>query len=191
MALLTAPKSWTYHDYLQLPDEDRCEIMEGRLERIMATPSCSHQMISANLFVLLHSFVQEKKLGIDLFAPTDVILDEENVVQPDLLFISHAHKSLIQERGIFGPPDLVIEITSPSSHYKDTQEKLRLYEKFKIPEYWLVDPYHKVIEVFSLDKEGKYRLFAYGYLEPTGKKKVNSQVLPDFEVDLEKLFQSV
>jgi Uma2 family endonuclease len=152
---MTRPQAvhWTYDDYLRLPDDGtRCEIIEG--ERLVnPAPFTRHQVVSFNLGLLLGGFVLPRRLGRILQAPCDVILAEDTVVQPDILFVSRARKSVIEERGIFGPPDLVIEILSASDPSRDTVRKLGIYARHGVREYWIVDPDADRIEVFVL--EGK------------------------------------
>jgi len=103
----------------------------------------------------MHQFVNAQDLGEVLVAPMDVYLDEENVFQPDILFIAKENFSLIEKDGIHGPPDIVIEILSPSNAYLDVSAKLRIYEKCGVKEYFIVDPSSKDVTRYSLVK-GKY-----------------------------------
>lgn len=142
---------WTYADYLQLPDDGpRCEILEG--EMVMTpSPLTRHQLVSIRLTWRLASFVEKQALGVVLEAPCDVVLADDTVVQPDLLFVAAARASIIQRRAIFGPPDLVIEILSQSDPERDTVRKLRIYGRHGVREYWIVDPENNRIEVFLLE----------------------------------------
>ena len=80
-------------------------------------------------------------------------LDHENVLQPDILFISKERRSIIGEKNIQGAPDLVIEILSEATAYRDLVKKKKLYERFGVKEYWIVDPQEKTIEIYA--PEGK------------------------------------
>lgn len=190
MSVPIPEKIWCYQDYQKLPNEERYEILHGRLEKMAPAPGFLHQLLSSKLGFLLQKFIVEKRLGFMLYAPTDVILAEDNIVQPDILFISEKNKGVIQERGIFGPPDLVVEILSPRSLYKDNQEKLRLYEKYKVQEYWIVDPAHRTIQIMVLGKEEKYQLFSYAYVGENDAPSVQSKILDGLEVELEALFST-
>jgi Uma2 family endonuclease len=93
----------------------------------------------------------------------DVILSPTRVVIPDLIAIRQERLHLVTDRGIEGAPDLVVEILSPSSSRRDRHRKLTLYKRVEIPEYWIVDPRGKSVEVYALGDrgyclDGEYRL---------------------------------
>ncbi len=150
-------KKYTYKDYLQIEDEKRYEVMEGGLIMVPA-PLTIHQRISRNVESILCNFVKENRLGEVLYAPTDVVLSEDVVVQPDILFISKERLNIIEEAAIMGSPDLIVEVVSPSSASYDTIEKRGVYEKYGVKEYWLVFPQEKAIEVLTLENS-IYRKF--------------------------------
>lgn len=104
----------------------------------------------------MHQFVKAQDLGEVLAAPMDVYLDNENVFQPDILFIAKENLSLIERDGIHGPPDIIIEILSPSNAYHDVSTKVRIYEKYGVKEYFIADPASKDVIRYSLVK-GKYQ----------------------------------
>lgn len=189
MTHIIEEKKWTYEDYLNLADDKRYEILGGRLSMMVPAPEFNHQLISARLQFLIMRFVEKKGLGYVVDAPTDVVLDEVNVVQPDILFISRENKDIIKKKGLFGPPDLVVEIVSPSTQYRDVYEKKDLYAWFQVKEYWIVNPYMKCIEVLSLNEKGAYVLFSEGYMEEGGNRMIQSKVLKDFILDLEEVFK--
>jgi Uma2 family endonuclease len=148
---------WTYQEYLELPEDGkRYEILKGRLAMTPA-PSTKHQDVSRNLGSILWNFVKKHGLGKVYFAPVDVIFDQVNVVQPDLIYISKERKELIKDAGIFGAPDLIIEIQSPGTLHVDAKRKKEIYERFGVREYWIVDPSEKKAEIFIL-KGGGYIL---------------------------------
>ena len=113
-------------------------------------PVPRHQRILRKILFILEQFVTEKDLGELFCAPCDVYLDNENVVQPDILFISKVRLNIIGEKNIQGPPDLAIEILSESSAYRDMVKKKRLYARFGVKEYWIVDPIEKAIDIYIL-----------------------------------------
>src|SRR5258708_14880926 len=149
-------KRWTYEEYYKLDDDQRYEIIDGNL--LMApAPDTSHQNWSRNLFRILDEYVRKHKLGEVFYAPLDVILDAGNVIEPDLVFVSTANAGLIQRRGVFGAPDLLIEIVSPSSVRRDRYDKKELYARFGVKEYWIGDPANRTLEILTL-KNGRYEL---------------------------------
>lgn len=117
-------------------------------------------------------------------APTDVVLSEDVVVQPDILFISKDRLNIIEEAAIMGSPDLIVEVVSPSSASYDTVEKRNVYEKYGVKEYWLVFPQEKVIEVLTLENS-IYREFSKA--RKTGV--IRSKVLDGLVMDLKDIFE--
>ncbi len=174
----TEPKRWTYEDYYALPDDQRYEVIDGDLLPMAPSPGSSHAKFSRALVRRLDSYVLSKGLGELLSAPLDVILDNENIVQPDLVFVSASRVDIIEERGVVGSPDLVMEILSPFSVRRDRQRKMRLYAQFGVKEFWIIDPGNHGIEVFTL-KSGAYQLLCKG-LE---RGKIHSNVFAlEFDV---------
>lgn len=100
----------------------------------MPSPTEKHQELQFKLTLLLGNYIVSNKLGKFYQAPFDVILDEGNTVQPDLLFVSSQNKDIIKERGVFGAPDLIIEIVSKGLIIRDYVEKREDYEKFGVKE---------------------------------------------------------
>jgi Uma2 family endonuclease len=144
---------FTYDDYLQLPEDKRYELIEGEFFMV-PSPSYQHQAISIELFRALDNYARSRSLGKVIYAPLDVVLSEENVLQPDIMFISRERLNIITERNIQGAPDLVVEILSPATAQRDKELKQKLYARFGIREYWLVDPSARTIEVMSLTENG-------------------------------------
>jgi Uma2 family endonuclease len=125
-------KVWTYQRMVkELPEESRYEIINSEIY-MSPTPDSKHQEISGKLEFLLMSFVKRNQIGKILHAPMDVILDKHNVVQPDILFIANDNIKIVTKKCVEGVPDLVVEIISPSSYYKDQVEKKDLYEQFGV-----------------------------------------------------------
>jgi len=107
-------KTHTIKDYKLLPEGSPYQLIEGELI-IVPAPTPFHQIISANIFERFRRFVIEKGRGIVLYSPIDIYLSEENVYQPDIVYISKQRQEIIKEDGIYGAPDLVVEILSPST----------------------------------------------------------------------------
>ncbi|MBI5235280.1 MAG: Uma2 family endonuclease, partial [Deltaproteobacteria bacterium] len=148
-------KQYTYADYLAINDDKRYEVMEGHIMMVPA-PNTYHQRISWKISHSLGNFVLENGLGEVFDAPTDVVLSDDVVVQPDILFISKERAGIIEEKAIMGAPDIVVEIISPSSSFNDSVRKREIYQRFGVKEYWLVFPEEKAIEVMTLEN-GIYR----------------------------------
>ncbi|RME64394.1 MAG: Uma2 family endonuclease, partial [Nitrospirae bacterium] len=119
---------FSYQDYLTWPEDERWELIDGEAYCMSPAPKVKHQRILNNL---AYEFTRQLKEGCKHFiAPTDVVLDEFNVVQPDLFVV--CSKKKITEDNIQGAPDLVVEITSPATELKDRREKKALYERFGV-----------------------------------------------------------
>ncbi len=171
VAAFTAPGDWrcvmtsitvekkkcTYEDYLKTPEDTRYELIHGEL-LMTPSPVPRHQLISGRLELKLREYVMKHNLGEIYDAPCDVYLDNENVVQPDVLFISQGRLNIVGKKNIQGAPDLVIEIISDYSVYRDMVQKKKLYALFGVPEYWIVVPEEEEIQMYLL-KKGTYRPF--------------------------------
>jgi len=173
---------WTEENYFSLPDTNRyVELSEGRL--IMPPhPTNSHQVALQNFFLRLHAFVETHGLGVVRIAPLPVRLWLGKIREPDILFVAKEHGDRIGEQ-VYGPPDLVVEVISPSTHKTDRIEKFVEYAKAGVREYWMVDPDEKTIEVYTL-KEGAYILL--GKYSPGQLAKSN--ILSGFEVAVKEMF---
>ena len=174
---------WTYQDFLELPSDGKIyEIIGGTL--LMApAPATSHQNVSRNLEFLIWDYVRRNKLGEIYDAPIDVIFDRLNVVEPDLVYITQERINIIKEKGIFGAPDLIIEILSPHNADVDIKRKKQLYEHFAVREYWIVDPDKKQAEVYIM-QGGTYELKGT-YLE---QDSVESRQIAGLKVPLGEVF---
>lgn len=157
MTATITKKKTTYADYVKIDDNNRYEVFNGEL-RMVPAPSTDHQFVSRDLEFLVWNFVNKNGLGEVLDAPVDVVFDDEEVYQPDLVFIKRDRQGIIKRDAIHGVPDLIMEIVSPSSVFYDTVEKKEIYRKYGVNEYWLVFPDEKAIEVFALEN-GEYQEF--------------------------------
>jgi len=175
-------KRYTYEDYLKTPDDERYELIEGEL-LMTPSPIPKHQRISREIEFELMKFAKENDLGEIFDAPCDVYLDNENVVQPDILFISKERLDIIGEKNIQGAPDLVIEIISESTAYRDLVQKKKLYAKFGVKEYWIVIPREELIEVYIL-KDNTYMLHKTYSKDDT----LESPYLRNLKVELTGIF---
>lgn len=177
-------ETYTYEDYRQLPEGAPYQLIGGELV-LTPAPSPYHQIIAFNLGLALGNFVVSRKLGRVLFAPLDVYLTETETYQPDIIFISRDRMDIIEAERINGAPDLVVEILSPTTAYYDLRKKFRVYERYGVKEYWIVDPGEKSVQVFVL-KEGRFVLDQ----EVEGTGEVSSRLLTGFTVALSNIFES-
>ena len=172
---IRAREGFRYKDYLKLGDDSRVEIVDGMVY-MMAGATIWHQNMVGKLFLQLGLFFQGKTckpyvapFDVRLFPQDD--LCDTNVVQPDLLVV--CDKTKIHHNGIFGVPDLIIEIMSNSSEGHDRITKKKLYERAGVREYWIVA--EKQIYRYHL-LDGKYIENEYDY---SAGFKLNSCIFPD------------
>ena len=159
--MVTATKTkLTYQDYAKTPDGERYELLDGEL--IMApAANMPHQETSMNLSREVSLFVKKNGLGRVFHAPTDVVLADTIVVQPDVLFVSKEREGIITHANIQGAPDFVVEILSPSTAQNDWRRKWEIYERHGVKEYWIVDPANRIVYVMlarngALEMENAY-----------------------------------
>jgi Uma2 family endonuclease len=119
-------------------------------------------------------------------APTDVVLSEIDIVQPDLLFVSRARTSIITEKNIQGAPDLVVEILSESTRRTDEIIKRKLYEHHGVHEYWIIDPEVETIKIYRTTGQGFQQSIE---LTVEAHDRLTSPLFPEWELPLQDLFQ--
>ncbi|MEO6665640.1 MAG: Uma2 family endonuclease [Nitrospiria bacterium] len=173
---------FTYQDYVHIPgDRLRHEIIGGD-HYVTPAPGTTHQRIVGTLFRLLDTHCIQTRIGQVFIAPTDVILSDTDVVQPDLLFIRQDRADIITSQNIQGAPDLIIEVLSPSTAERDRTIKRTTYARFGVTEYWLVSPDTKTIEVWRFQElDTAPRTFVQ-------RDVLTSTVLPGFQVSLPAIF---
>ena len=174
-------KKVTYRDYLNWPDSERWEIINGEAWAMTPAPSIRHQKIVGLLFARL---AQRFSAGpcVPFVSPIDVLLDETNIVQPDIILV--CNPAIITEANIQGAPDLAMEVVSPSSKLIDKREKKRLYERFGVREYWIIYPDDELVDRFLLENE-LFRgpdTFNWNEIIPLG-------LFPDLEIPLWEIFE--
>jgi len=160
LPMLKPKPVFTYADYCDWPEDERWELIDGEAYA-MAAPSRAHQTVVGELFVQISLFLRGKPCR-PFIAPFDVRLpdhqetDDEvtTVVQPDITVICDPKK--LDERGCRGTPDWVIEVLSPSTATRDQLEKLAVYERAGVGEFWLVHPTDHVATIYTLDANHRY-----------------------------------
>jgi Uma2 family endonuclease len=153
MPLLKNKEHYTYAEYLTWPDDERWEIIGGIAYAMTPAPGVWHQQIVISLARILGFYLLRHRCRL-MVSPLDVVLSEEDVVQPDVFVVCDPQK--IKDTHIDGAPDLIFEILSPSTSLKDRREKKHLYEEHGVKEYILLDPLAFTAERFVLSQEGTY-----------------------------------
>ena len=145
-------KRWTYAEFAQLPPSGttRYEVIDDEL---VVTPGTTarHQRIVRELMYRLIGFTKEHPLGEAFSAPFDVLFAEGDYLEPDLVFLRKERKAILSDRGLEGPPDLVVEVTSPSTGERDRRLKRERYLHYGVPEYWVADTATERLEVYRAD----------------------------------------
>jgi Uma2 family endonuclease len=174
---------YTYEDLASFPDDGlRRELIDGELI-VSPAPRFRHQDVVGELIYLLRAYSKEHG-GKACPAPLDVVFSDKDVVEPDVLFIRPEHLHQIDEQCIRSAPDLVIEVSSPSTHHLEHVRKRNLYERYGVPEYWYVDLEANRVEIWRL-KDGRYS--SPEILERGDK--LTCPLLPGFAVTIEDLLE--
>ncbi len=185
MVASTVRQPKTYEDFVETPDDgQRYELIDGE---IVVSPSgiMRHQQISVRLSTLLFTFVEGNDLGVVVAAPMDVRLDRDLVVQPDVIAIlkgSPAYNP--NELRVMGPPDLAIEILSPSTAMWDLNRKREIYEHYGVREYWIVDSDRKTVTALELT-DGVYKP-----IRQLGGR-LRSKAIPGLVLEVPSLFKGL
>ena len=151
MEAKSTPRRWTYAEFARLPTSGstRYEIIDDELV-VTPAPSLRHQRMVRELLYELVGFTKQHDIGEAFTAPLDVLFAEGDYLQPDLLFVRKDRSHVMSDRGIEGSPDLVVEVVSPSTSARDRGVKLERYRHYGVPEYWVVDPDNRTVEVWRL-----------------------------------------
>ncbi len=177
------PAPLTAHDYRELPEAGpRYQLVDGDLHMAPA-PNRSHQRSSYNIVQIIGAYLSQHPLGEAYHAPFDVYLTETNVYQPDILFVSQKNLHIMQEDGVHGAPDLVIEILSPSTSHLDLGSKKRVYARCGVLEFWAVHPQERKVVIYDLRKSDT---------EPVNTwldgDRFECKLLPGLEFEVAKFF---
>jgi Uma2 family endonuclease len=187
MATQPVFQTWTYDEFARLPrgDGNRYEVIAGEL--VVSSPDMPHQELIGRLHVLLRPFVDANGLGRVVLSPADVLFGPGDYFVPDMVFVRGDRLGIISRRGIEGAPDLVIEVLSGSTAYRDRGIKRERYAHYGVAEYWVLDPDRSRIVRHQLgEPSGTPAVVDSGFLEwhpvPGG---------PTLEIDVEALFRGL
>jgi Uma2 family endonuclease len=178
-AALSPVGSLTYEDLKAFPEDERWELIDGVPYAMSPAPLVRHQDIVSNFHIALKT--NPANPCYTGLAPTDVVLSDENAVQPDVFLL--CDRDRLKPGFVDGAPDLVVEVLSPSSEVRDRREKLRLYEKFGVREYVVVFPEREYVERYLLT-DGRYALPEIFTWEETLRLAV-----VDVEISLWEIFE--
>ena len=176
-----AKRHYTWADICALPEGVRAEIIDGEFFDMSAAPALLHQHVLRELNDAFRDHFKGHVCEV-FFAPVDVKLADDSVVEPDLLVVCDPNQ--LQGTHVEGAPALVVEILSPSSSLHDRWRKMRLYARAGVAEYWIIDLVARMVEIYSLDGVG-YRL--HGSFGP-GEKAVSAK-FPKLMVKVDELFR--
>ena len=172
----------TYDDYCLLPNNGRrYEIIDGELF-VTPSPRRAHQKVVTQLSRVLGNFVETRGCGEVYVAPFDVVFSFHDVVEPDILYVSKERAAVVTEKNVQGAPDLVVEVLSESTAKIDRTTKLKLYARYGVAEYWVIDPATYSAEIYQL-APGGYELAAL----LDSSQSLTSPLLPGFTLPLTKL----
>lgn len=174
---------WSENDYLALDTKRLVELVDGSLE-VLPVPTIIHQLIVKFLFLALQGYVEPRKIGTVLFAPTPIKIRPKSMREPDVIYV--AANGMRQASGKYlTRADLVIEVVSDDSksQQRDYQDKRKDYAELSVSEYWIVDPQSEAITVLVLDGS-EYRTQG----EYSGGQQAASQLLSGFAVDVSAVF---
>ncbi|WP_206919889.1 Uma2 family endonuclease [Alicyclobacillus suci] len=166
-----------------VPEElERWERIDGVIYDMSPAPSTAHQIVVSNLTGEFHAYLKDKTCTA-ITAPLDVYLDGDDVgqkVQPDLTIVCDSSK--IQKNGVYGAPDMVVEVLSPATAKKDKTTKLRAYKASGVRMYWIVDPIHQYVEVHDLHSDHVFPTTYY--VDDT----ITVSIFEDLNIELNDIF---
>lgn len=179
---LPQPRPYRASDIWDMPaDGNRYEIIDGELY-VSASPVPEHQAAIVALVEHLAPHIRRHSLGRLFVAPITVSLTPFAVVQPDLIFIARDRLNVISERGIDGPPDVVVEVLSPSTRLNDLNVKRDLYAASGVRQYWIIEPRDRSVEIFTL-VDRRYTI--EGHFSPG--EAIRPTLFPGLEIPVDQL----
>jgi len=174
----------TAQQFLLLGDDPpgvRLELVDGEIA-VSPSPAPDHSYVDTRLRAILTTYVEAKKLGM-ILGDVDTIFGSHDVRRPDIIYFSKGRFHLIGKKALKGPPDLCVEILSPSSIQIDRKDKFKQYARSRVRDYWIVDPENLTIQAYRL-AGSSYRLAGSG----KRNEVVRLPPFPDLEIPLSNLW---
>jgi Uma2 family endonuclease len=173
----------TIDDFMGLPQDARAELIAGEIFEMSPSPRYRHQRVLFLLSSRLHDFVAERGLGEICIAPFDVHLPSGDIVEPDIIFVSTRNHHIVAD-WIHGVPDLLVEVLSRERAERDRIVKRDLYARNGVPEFWIVDPDERTVEVYTL---------CGGHYDPAGffkeSDRISSRVLAGLNLPVSSVME--
>ena len=172
-----------YTDLLALPDDGRRYEIHGGELVVMSSPMLRHQIVVLEIATLLNEYGRRSG-GRAVAAPFDIVFDEYDLVQPDVVFFRAKRLHLLRLDAVTrAVPDIVVEVLSPSTAAIDRGRKMRMFARYGVPEYWIVDPVGQQVAIHVFE-DGAY----HQALLATGGDIERSVLFPDLTFEVARLF---
>ena len=177
----------TYDDFVLFPDDGkRHELIDGE-HYVTPSPNMRHQQIAGDLFGLMWTYLEAHPVGRVFVATFDVVFSQFDVVEPDILYLSHDRAArVLTPANVQGAPDLVIEVGSPGTRQRDETIKRRLYERAGVSEYWVVDPGTDMVRIYRRTGDGFGRAIE---LSRDAGDVLATPLLPGLDLPLARIFR--
>lgn len=174
------------HDYEEMSEgPPYYQVIVGDL--IMSpSPTPNHQDIVLEIAALIRNYLEKKPIGRVFVAPLDVFLDDYNIYQPDVIFISNERLDILTGKGVEGAPDLVVEILSPSTARLDKGAKRKKFAQTGVKELWLVAPETRTISIYLMDQDAEKPARTHGE-----KSVFESSLLPGLKFKAAVIFKNL
>jgi Uma2 family endonuclease len=187
MTTATPGVKLTYRDFVRFPDDgQRHELIDGE-HHVTPCPNLRHQAILGNLYFLMREWLEDHPIGRVFFAPFDVVFSFFDVVEPDLLYLSHERAGqVLTRRNLHGAPELVVEVASPGTRKRDETIKRQLYERMAVSEYWVIYPELDVVRIF---RRGNSKFARPLELSREANDALTTPLLLGLEMPLARIFR--
>jgi Uma2 family endonuclease len=178
----------TYDDFVLFPDDGKLhELIDGE-HYVTPSPNVRHQQIQGDLFARLWNYLEAHPIGRVFSSPLDVVFSRFDVVEPDIVFLSHERaNNVLTKANLQGAPELVIEIGSPSTRQRDETIKRHLYERSGVSEYWVVDPEIDVVRAYTRTADGAFERPIE--LSREAGDVLTTDLLPGLDLPLVRIFR--